>query len=293
MREKDRPRPRQRIALARTRINYIGAVKWRTQRTAKTPGVVTTDISSVSHAGDRAASQRSTRALFLHTLLWFVVGALFVGGVFSYLGDSLYCSGIPDLLKMAFVVLVVGVGFAPLYRHFPWVFGGIGIIAAEADFRAPDLYRPVPETAATLRTVLERTRATGADIREGSGEALYVPSDFISMPAFQAFKGADYFYNVAFHELTHWTGHKSRLDRDLKTRFGRAPTPPKNWWLNLGPPSCRQNLALTATFAGYIATWIELLKADKRAFFTACSKASKAADYLRDLALAEPATTAA
>jgi Zincin-like metallopeptidase len=34
-----------------------------------------------------------------------------------------------------------------------------------------------------------------------------VPSqDFISLPAFQAFKGADHFYNVAFHELTHWTG---------------------------------------------------------------------------------------
>ena len=41
--------------------------------------------------------------------------------------------------------------------------------------------------------------------------------------------------------------------------------------------------------AGYIANWIELLKADKRAFFTACSQASKAADYLRGLALAEPA----
>ena len=39
--------------------------------------------------------------------------------------------------------------------------------------------------------------------------------------------------------------------------------------------------------AGYIANWIELLKADKRAFFTACSQASKAADYLRGLALAE------
>jgi antirestriction protein ArdC len=47
-------------------------------------------------------------------------------------------------------------------------------------------------------------RSTGADIREGQGEALYVPSrDFISMPAFDAFKGADHFYNVAFHELTH------------------------------------------------------------------------------------------
>ena len=64
-------------------------------------------------------------------------------------------------------------------------------------------------------------RSTGADIREGNGEAYFVPSrDFISMPAFEAFKGADHFYNAAFHELTHWTAHKSRLDRDLKNRFG-------------------------------------------------------------------------
>ena len=45
--------------------------------------------------------------------------------------------------------------------------------------------------------------------------------------------------------------------------------------------------------AGYIANWIELLKADKRAFFTACSQASKAAEYLRGLALAEPSQRAA
>jgi antirestriction protein ArdC len=62
-------------------------------------------------------------------------------------------------------------------------------------------------------------RSTGA-VREGHGEAYDVPSpDFISMPAFEAFKDADHFYNVAFHEVTHWTAHKSRLDRDLKNRF--------------------------------------------------------------------------
>jgi antirestriction protein ArdC len=38
--------------------------------------------------------------------------------------------------------------------------------------------------------------------------------------------------------------------------------------------------------AGYIQNWIGLLKADARAFFAACSQASKAADYLRGLALA-------
>ena len=45
--------------------------------------------------------------------------------------------------------------------------------------------------------------------------------------------------------------------------------------------------------AGYIANWIELLKSDKRAFFTACSQAAKAAEYLRGLALAEAADIAA
>ena len=54
------------------------------------------------------------------------------------------------------------------------------------------------------------------------GEAYYVPSkDFISLPAFAAFKSADSFYGVAFHELGHWTGAKPRLDRDegMKGRF--------------------------------------------------------------------------
>jgi len=42
--------------------------------------------------------------------------------------------------------------------------------------------------------------------------------------------------------------------------------------------------------AGYIQSWVGLLKADKRAFFTSCSKAQAAADYLRGLALRDPGT---
>ena len=139
-------------------------------------------------------------------------------------------------------------------------------------------------------------RSTGADIREGHGEAFFVPShDFISMPAFQAFRGAGHFYNVAFHELTHWTGHKSRLDRDLKNRFGSGSYAMEELVAELGAAFLSAEFGFDGDVrnAGYIATWIELLKADKRAFFTACSKASKAADYLRGLALAEPATVAA
>src|SRR5262245_57359002 len=137
---------------------------------------------------------------------------------------------------------------------------------------------------------------TDADIREGHGEAYYVPSqDFISMPAFAAFKGADHFYNVAFHELTHWTGHESRLDRYLKNRFGSRAYAAEELVAELGAAFLSAEFGFDGDVrnAGYIATWIELLKADKRAFFTACNRASQAADYVRGLVLAEPPSIAA
>lgn len=142
----------------------------------------------------------------------------------------------------------------------------------------------------------EFLRLTGADIREGFGEAYYVPShDFISMPAFEAFKGADHFYSTAWHELTHWTAHKGRLDRDLKNRFGSRDYAAEELIAELGAAFLCAEFGFDGDVrhAGYIANWIELLKADKRAFFTACGKAQAAADYLRGLVLAGPTAAAA
>ena len=115
-------------------------------------------------------------------------------------------------------------------------------------------------------------RSTGADIREGHGEAYYLPSrDFISMPAFAAFKGADHFYGTVFHELTHWTAHGSRLDRDLKNRFGSRNYTVEELIAELGAAFLCAEFGFDGDlrYAGYIGHWIELLKADKRAFFTA------------------------
>jgi antirestriction protein ArdC len=139
-------------------------------------------------------------------------------------------------------------------------------------------------------------QSTGADIREGHGEAMYVPSrDFISMPAFADFRGADHFYSTIFHEVCHWTAHASRLDRDLKNRFGSRSYAAEELVAELGAAFLCAEFGFDRDVrnAGYIGNWIGLLKADKRAFFTACSQASKAADYLRGLALAEPSERAA
>jgi antirestriction protein ArdC len=138
--------------------------------------------------------------------------------------------------------------------------------------------------------------ASKADIREGAGEAYYAPgADFISMPAFQAFKNADCFYATAFHELGHWTGHQLRLDRTLGKRFGDRAYAAEELVAELTAAYLCAEFDMDGDLrhAGYIAHWIELLKADTRAFFTAASKAQAAADYLRRLALADPAQLAA
>jgi antirestriction protein ArdC len=114
--------------------------------------------------------------------------------------------------------------------------------------------------------------SSGAVIREGQGEAHYAPgADFISLPAFAAFKGADHFYGVGFHELTHWTGHKARLDRDLKGRFGQAAYAAEELIAELGAAFLTAEFSFDGDLrhAGYIANWITLLRQDKRAFFTA------------------------
>jgi antirestriction protein ArdC len=136
---------------------------------------------------------------------------------------------------------------------------------------------------------------TGASIREGS-EAYYLPgADFISLPRFEAFKNAAHFYSTAFHEVAHWTGHKSRLARDLRHRFGERAYAAEELVAELCSAFLCAEFSIDGDLrhAGYIQNWIGLLKADTRAFFTACSKAQAAADFLRGLALAAPTEVAA
>jgi antirestriction protein ArdC len=145
-------------------------------------------------------------------------------------------------------------------------------------------------------SVDEFLACSGADIREGSGEAYYRPSDdFISLPRFQDFKSAAHFYGTAFHELGHWTGHEARLNRDLRLRFGDRAYAAEELVAELCAAFLCAEFSIDGDMrhAGYIQSWIGLLKHDCRAFFTACSRAQAAADCLRGLALRDNSAVAA
>lgn len=130
----------------------------------------------------------------------------------------------------------------------------------------------------------------GPTIRENAGEAYYVPGqDYINIPAFAAFKSAGDYYRILFHELGHWTGHKSRLDRTLKTNKGTADYALEELVADLTSAFLCAEFSIDGAtrHADYIGHWIERLTHDPRAFFKAAAQAQKAADYLRGLALAD------
>lgn len=128
---------------------------------------------------------------------------------------------------------------------------------------------------------------SGAEIRHGGAKAFYRPStDEIQLPPRAAFAGASGYYNVALHELTHWTGHDSRCNRQLVGRFGDAAYAAEELIAEMGAAylCARCGLDGELRHAGYVASWLKVLRSDKRAIFTAAAQAQRAADYVLQLA---------
>ena len=137
--------------------------------------------------------------------------------------------------------------------------------------------------------------AIPARVEHGGPKASYSPSrDTIYIPDRMAFETAAHYYATRAHETIHWSGHKSRLDRDLSSRFGGHGYAAEELVAELGAAFTCAHLGLKAELrhAGYIGSWIKLLGDHSRAIFTAASKASAATDYLIDLSGRENALAA-
>ena len=131
--------------------------------------------------------------------------------------------------------------------------------------------------------------ATGADIRHCGNQAYYtVTHDYVQMPPFETFRDAESYYATLAHECTHWTRHPSRLDREFgRKRWGDEGYAMEELVAELGSAFLSADLDLTpeprADHAAYIASWLKVLKNDKRAIFTAAGHAQRAADFLTGL----------
>ena len=154
----------------------------------------------------------------------------------------------------------------------------------------PEVYYPKAtprlDSVARIEHAEKFFAALGATIRHGGNRAFYsIAADAIQIPPFESFQDADSYYATLAHECTHWTGSKTRLDRDFGGhRFGSEGYAVEELVAELGAAFLCADLELALEpredHASYIATWLKVLAADNRAVFTAAAHAQRAAEFI-------------
>ncbi|MDE0091992.1 MAG: zincin-like metallopeptidase domain-containing protein [Oligoflexia bacterium] len=113
--------------------------------------------------------------------------------------------------------------------------------------------------------------------------ACYLPKeDKILMPKKEQFKTQEAFYSTLFHELSHWTAHKSRLDRPIQNKQGSQAYAFEELIAEISASfiCCHLGFEYSTQHSAYIKSWLEVLKEDKQAIFKASSKAQKATQFI-------------
>lgn len=149
---------------------------------------------------------------------------------------------------------------------------------------------PKPTPAETIAEAERYFAAVGANVKVGGNRAFYAPADdYIAVPTREQFRRPADFYSTLAHEHGHWTGHASRIDRDLSGKFGSdkyaaeelvAELTAAFWCASQGGIG----MAKRDDHAAYLSSWLRVLRADPKALVTVMSKAQGALDYLDKLA---------
>ncbi|HFH3285736.1 ArdC family protein [Pseudomonas aeruginosa] len=180
------------------------------------------------------------------------------------------------------------VRFAILRTHF--LFNIEQTEGIEAVDEAPA--RTEPEDAFQSNACAEQLLlSSGAKIVHRPADmAFYHPiRDFIQLPTKAQFHDEGGYYATALHELTHWSGHYSRLRREGITSpspFGSPGYAFEELVAEMGAAFLCAHAGIQGELRheGYLDSWLSLLKADKRAIFRASGLAREASEYLLALA---------
>ncbi|MCB2039310.1 MAG: conjugal transfer protein TraC, partial [Rhodoferax sp.] len=128
-------------------------------------------------------------------------------------------------------------------------------------------------------------KASGASITHAPGDrAFYRPAtDSIHLPDRGQFPSADNYYATALHELGHWTGHASRLDRDLAHPFGSEGYAKEELRAEIASMILGDELGIghdPGQHAAYVGSWIKALQDEPLEVFRAAADAEKIHDYV-------------
>jgi antirestriction protein ArdC len=142
------------------------------------------------------------------------------------------------------------------------------------------------DTILTCKSILASLPEQPRLMHKDKERAFYSPVlDKINMPYQRQFENPEAYYSTFFHELIHWTGHNSRLDRLVPSRFGDDPYSKEELVAEIGAAflCAHAGIDFTPTIeqsAAYLKGWIEALKGDHTLIFHAAGAAQKAVQFL-------------
>lgn len=124
-------------------------------------------------------------------------------------------------------------------------------------------------------------------LSHGASGAWYMPApDHVDMPRREAFESPRAYYTTLFHELTHSTGHTSRLNRpEIMERngFGSEPYSREELVAEIGAGMLAAAVGIEPDYpqsAAYLKSWLTALKSDRKLIVSAAARAQKAADHI-------------
>jgi antirestriction protein ArdC len=150
-----------------------------------------------------------------------------------------------------------------------------------SDCEGLNVPEPVDNKNDKIAVCEELVSSSGAEIVTGSKACYNSGTDQVTMPELKSFETSEHYYATLFHELTHWTGGKKRLDRKLGNGFGSEAYAFEELIAEIGSAFLNshtgiENNNLIENEKAYIQSWIECLQNDPKMIIQASSKAQKA-----------------
>ena len=167
----------------------------------------------------------------------------------------------------------------------PKVFCAVVFNAEQIEGLAP---LAAPDTSVTWATHAKAEailKASGAEILHTPGDRAFynLIQDRITLPNRELFPTADGYFATALHELGHWTGHSSRLNRDLAHPFGSEGYAKEELRAEIASLMLGDELAIghdPGQHAAYVKSWIKVLENDPKEIFRAAAAAEKIKDFV-------------
>jgi antirestriction protein ArdC len=172
-----------------------------------------------------------------------------------------------------------------------WVFNVAQIDGLALELIDDHCYPPGP-SCPPVEAALRLVAGSCAEIRHGFERAMYMPQlDEIRLPWPRRFSGPEAYCATTLHELVHWTGHPSRLNRQFGQRFGDAAYAFEELVAELGSAfvlgHCGLVDAAIEGHAAYLDSWLQVLKNDRTAIFKAARHAGAAYEFILSKGLPE------